>query len=222
MSFSMAAPFLSLILYWAPTACRLQCMLRTLRVAGCLQLRSVVIQLPPAAPLEELDLANCRCSRVDRVLGAGSGCSGAALRRARFDVLPWPCPVIVPRLASCILSPGLAMWACRQLQEVVLVAAQLRQLTLSHCGVLASLTLKCRQAQGGGCLPVAALPAPAEGAVLGYGSGQGQRGRQPACLAQQHAAALDRGRALHAVLPQVAGGAALRQLHPAAGAGARV
>lgn len=37
-----------------------QCMLRVLQAAGCLQLRSVVVQLPPSAPLEELDLASCR------------------------------------------------------------------------------------------------------------------------------------------------------------------
>lgn len=33
---------------------------------------------------------------------------------------------------------------CRQLHEVALVAPHVRRLTLSHCGVLVSLALRCR------------------------------------------------------------------------------
>lgn len=73
-----------------------RCVLEVLRAAGCNALRSVVIQLPPDAPLRALNLESCR-----------------------------------------------------QLHEVLVVAHRLQELSLSHCGQLRHVSLRCRWGEAG-------------------------------------------------------------------------
>ena len=116
----------------------LQAVLEVLRASGCCGVRSVVIQLPPDAPLRSLQLDGCR--QLHEVRGLWD-CKIKHCRACFANDERGTKAIVLCRIHE-LLTDSMSVW--HNYLQVMLVAHRLESLNVSNCGQLRSVSLRCR------------------------------------------------------------------------------